>query len=137
MVFQPLQPKAMMPRIWSLCDVALVHLKNDTAFAEVIPSKIFEAMGMGLPLLLVSPEGEASRIVLEDQAGLWVPAGRPDALAEAVTRLADEQSLRALLAAQSHAAAPRHSRERQAHQMIGVLEAVARGEGARAAKFAT
>ncbi|MCC7017130.1 MAG: glycosyltransferase family 4 protein, partial [Rhodospirillales bacterium] len=41
------QPKDAMPRIWSLCDVALVHLRDSPVFAEVIPSKIFEAMGMG------------------------------------------------------------------------------------------
>ena len=87
-VFVPAQEKAEMPRVWSLCDVALVHLKNDPVFETVIPSKIFEAMGMGLPILLVSPSGEAREIVEGDGAGLWVPAGAPDALARAVPRSA-------------------------------------------------
>ena len=52
----------MMPKVWSLCDVALVHLKNSPAFAEVLPSKMFEAMGMGLPVLMALPEGEATEI---------------------------------------------------------------------------
>ncbi|MFQ5765190.1 MAG: glycosyltransferase family 4 protein, partial [Rhodospirillales bacterium] len=43
-LFMPPQPKDAMPRVWSLCDVALVHLKSDPVFAGVIPSKIFEAM---------------------------------------------------------------------------------------------
>jgi colanic acid biosynthesis glycosyl transferase WcaI len=85
--FAPRQPKERMPAVWSLCDVALVHLKDSPAFSEVIPSKIFEAMGMGLPILLVAPDGEARRIVEADGAGLWVPAGQPQALAEAVRRL--------------------------------------------------
>lgn len=128
-VFAPMQPKDAMPRVWSLCDVALVHLKDSPAFAEVIPSKIFEAQGMGLPLLLVSPEGEASRIVLGDQCGLWVPAAQPAALADAAMRLADDAALRAGLAAASLAAAPSHSRERQAELMIRALDLVAQGRG--------
>lgn len=132
-VFQGMQPKEMMPRIWSLCDGALVHLKDDPTFAEVIPSKIFEAMGMGLPLLLVSPEGEASRIVLDDRAGLWVAAARPQALAEAAQRLADDAGLRQELAAASLAAAPRHSREYQATRFLDVLGLVVAGDGPRRA----
>ncbi len=43
-VFLEAQPKERMPDVWSLCDVALVHLKSSEVFAGVIPSKIFEAM---------------------------------------------------------------------------------------------
>ncbi|MCA1909020.1 MAG: glycosyltransferase family 4 protein [Magnetospirillum sp.] len=128
-VFQGMQPKEMMPRIWSLCDVALVHLKDDPAFAEVIPSKIFEAMGMGLPLLLVSPEGEASRILAADQAGLWVPAAQPQALADTARHLAADDAVRAGLATASLAAAPRHSREYQAKRYMDVLDLVVAGQG--------
>jgi len=131
-VMQPMQPKAEMCRIWGLCDVALVHLRDTPAFAEVIPSKIFEAMAMGLPLLLALPEGEASAIVAEATAGLWVPPEDPDALAAAVARLADSPAERAALAAASLAAAPRHTRERQADHMIRVLAAVVEGRGAAA-----
>lgn len=136
-VFIPSQPKEAMPAIWSLCDVALVHLKNDPAFAEVIPSKIFEAMAMGLPLLLASPVGEASRIVLDDRAGLWVPAGDPDALATAARTLLEDDGARRDLAAASLASAPLHSRERQAEQMIRALEMAVAGQGAQAGRMAS
>ncbi len=128
-VFGPAQPKEMMPRVWSLCDVALVHLKDSPAFAEVIPSKIFEAMGMGLPLLLVAPVGEASRIVEADHAGLFVPAADPQALAEAAKRLESDAQLRSELAAASLAAAPCHTRERQADLFLRVLDLVTAGKG--------
>jgi glycosyltransferase involved in cell wall biosynthesis len=121
-IFAPRQPKERMPAVWSLCDVALVHLKDAPAFAEVIPSKIFEAMGMGLPILLVAPDGEARRIVEEDAAGIWVPAGDPHALAEAVRRLRDDPALRCRLAQASLAAAPRHTRESQARHFLDALE---------------
>ena len=125
--FQGPQPKGMMPRIWSLLDVALVHLKDADTFREVIPSKIFEAMAMGLPLLLVAPDGEASAIVTETGAGLHVPAGDPDALADAARRLADDGGLRGQLAQRSHASAPLFSRQTQADAMIAVFERVVDG----------
>ncbi len=126
------QAKALMPKVWSVCDAALVHLKDSPVFAEVIPSKIFEAMGMGKPLVLVSPRGEAQEIVEQDGAGLWVPAGQPSELADAVTRLKDNPALMAGLAQASHAAAPAHSRENQATEMLQALEITAAGRGDRA-----
>ncbi|MEE8394051.1 MAG: glycosyltransferase family 4 protein, partial [Rhodospirillales bacterium] len=133
-VFMDPQPKENMPAVWSICDVALVHLKNSPVFASVIPSKIFEAMGMGLPILLAAPKGEASRIIEEDRAGLWVPAEDPAALAGAVVRLMGDDALRRGLAERSHRAAPSHSRENQARRMIRVLEMAAAGDGGEAGK---
>ena len=68
-----------MPRVWSLCDVALVHLRDAPVFAGVIPSKMFEAMGMGLPLVLAAPRGEAARIVEAEGVGVVVAAEDPQA----------------------------------------------------------
>lgn len=123
-VFVDPQPKAAMPEYWSACDVALVHLKDDPVFADVIPSKIFEAMAMGLPILLVAPHGEATEIVSRENAGLVVPAGDPEALAAAVRTLRSDPDLRAELAANSLAAAPRYSRQHQADAMLSVLTKV-------------
>jgi glycosyltransferase involved in cell wall biosynthesis len=53
----PSQPKAMMPRLWSVHDLALIPLRNQDLFTTVIPSKIFEAMAMGTPVLLSVPGG--------------------------------------------------------------------------------
>jgi colanic acid biosynthesis glycosyl transferase WcaI len=123
-VFIPSQPKESMPKIWSLCNVALVHLKNDPIFNTVIPSKIFEAMGMGLPILLVAPKGEASDIIEKDEAGVWVPAGDPKAFADVVMDLYENREKLQKLAQNSHAAAPLHSRERQAKEVIDLLGSV-------------
>ena len=128
-VFVPRQPKDAMPAVWSLCDVALVHLKDDPAFAEVIPSKIFEAQGMGLPILCVSPAGEASRIIEADACGPWVPAGDPVALAEAAITLMDDPAARKKYADNAVKAAPGHTRERQAELMAEALDRAARGNG--------
>jgi glycosyltransferase involved in cell wall biosynthesis len=129
LVFMPSQPKERMPAVWGLCDVALAHLKNSSLFAGVIPSKIFEAMGMGLPLLLAAPEGEASHIVVDGKIGLWVPAEDPDALAAAVRKLMTENKTRAAFAEKSLRTAPLHSREKQARRMVEALEMVICGRG--------
>jgi colanic acid biosynthesis glycosyl transferase WcaI len=128
-IFAPAQAKERMAAVWSLCDVALVHLKDLPLFTGVIPSKLFEAMGMGLPILLAAPDGEAARIVREHDCGICVAAQDPLALAAAVRRLRDEDGLRHDLAARSLAAAPRHSRRRQAKEMMQVLSLAAGDSG--------
>lgn len=122
--FEAAKPKDMMPRIWSLCDMALVHLKDSPTFAEVIPSKIFEAMGMGLPILLVAPKGEATAIIEADQAGVCLPAERPEIFAVKVKELANDPMQVKTLAEQSLKAAPKHSREYQAESSLKVLNAL-------------
>ena len=131
-VFMPPQPKETMPAVWSLCDVALVHLKDSPVFAGVIPSKMFEAMAMGLPVLLAAPDGEAGRILEADGAGMRVAAEDAAALADAVSLLeSDPDSLRAM-AGRSLEAAGRHSREHQAAEMIRVFELTTAGRGGEA-----
>lgn len=126
------QPREKVPSIWSVCDIALVHLRDSEVFSEVIPSKIFEAMAMGLPILLVSPKGIASDIVLSARSGLWVPAEQPDRLAEIAARLADKPWLLAQLGRNGSGASGRFSRRRQAEEMLQILEIASAGWGARA-----
>ncbi len=121
-VFLERQPKDRMQAVWSICDIALVHLKNSPAFEEVIPSKIFEAMAMGLPILLASPRGEASDILEANGAGVHVPAEDPDALANSVLRLYEDTNLLSAFASASLAAAPNYTREAQAEEMLSVLK---------------
>lgn len=117
------KPKEAMPDYWSLCDVALIHLKNSTLFEGVIPSKMFEAMGMGLPLLFASPLGEGPKIVAENHCGWRLPAEDPNALAQEVLRLSNspDEVARASVAAET--AAPRYTRKRQAEDFMRSIQA--------------
>lgn len=117
----PRVDKKELARYWSLCDASLVHLKNDPLFATVIPSKIFESMAVGLPMLYVGPPGEGDKIVLEHNAGLVVPPAQPEQLAAATLQLMEQPELRTTLARNSEAAAPLYSRERQARRGLNVL----------------
>jgi colanic acid biosynthesis glycosyl transferase WcaI len=75
------------------------------------------------------PSGEATEILERDGAGLAIPPEDPKALASAVQQLCDDKALLKKLQKQSLAAAPLHSREAQAKQMIDVLIAAAEGRG--------
>ena len=131
-IFMERQPKEKMPAVWSLCDIALVHLKDTPVFAGVIPSKIFEAEAMGLPVLLAAPKGEASEIVAKDKSGLHVAAENPKALLKAVMDLYTDESKRSNFVRSSLLAAPGHSRETQASNMLRVLELASIGDGDKA-----
>lgn len=82
------QPKETMPGIWALTDVSLVLLRKHPAFESVIPSKIFEAMGMERPIIL-GVRGESQRIVDAAGAGLCIEPENDEALAAAVLALAN------------------------------------------------
>jgi len=121
-VFVPRQAKEDVPRYWSICDAALVHLKDDRVFEMVIPSKIFEAMAVGLPIIYVGPRGEGSRIVEAEDAGIVVPSGDPEAFSKAVVRLATDPDYARRLSTNSAASAQKYSREAQAEGTLESLE---------------
>jgi colanic acid biosynthesis glycosyl transferase WcaI len=124
-VFVPAQVKERIQEYWSLCDVALIHLRDSPTFRTVIPSKTFEAMAMGLPIIVVAPEGgEVQRIVEAGGVGVCVDAGDPAALARVVAELEADPDRLGLYRQASYELAPRYSRESQATAMIRVLESV-------------
>lgn len=128
----PSQPKAWMPRLWSLCNVSLIHLKDEPVFATVIPSKLFESMGMGLPVIMALPEGEATAIVRQTGIGVVVPPENPARLAEAVLELHAHPEQMEVLRQASRVTAPSFTRTRQAEKMLAVLRAVAEGRAVQA-----
>ncbi|NBQ67463.1 MAG: glycosyltransferase WbuB [Nitrosomonadaceae bacterium] len=62
-------PKDQVARYWSLLDVSVIHLRKTDLFTTVIPSKLFECMGMGLPVLH-GVAGESADIVREECVGI-------------------------------------------------------------------
>ncbi len=124
-VLVPRQPKAMMPALWSVCDISLISLKDTPLFQQVIPSKIFESMGMGLPMIIACPEGEATGIIRETGSGLVVPPESPRQLADAVLALHQDAGRLKALAANSARAAPLYDRQAMAVRMLGVFERIA------------
>lgn len=116
----PPQAQEAIPRFWEALDIALVCLRNEPGLASALPSKIFEAMAAGKPVLLVAPEGEASRFVEENEVGLWAPAGDEHTLVAAAERLLDSESLRAKFGESGRRLAPAYSRKRQAERFLEI-----------------
>ena len=85
-VFVDSVSKADVARYWSLLDVSVIHLKKTDLFTTVIPSKLFESMGMGLPVLH-GVEGESADIVREEGAGIPFEPENVDQLFDALMRL--------------------------------------------------
>ena len=69
LIFIDSVPKDEVARYWSLLDVSIIHLKKMELFTTVIPSKLFECMAMGIPVLH-GVEGESAEIVEANGAGL-------------------------------------------------------------------
>ena len=113
-VLIPRAPKEEMARLWSLCDVSLVNLRNADLFRTVIPSKIFESMGMGIPMIVSMPQGEATEIVSKAEAGLIINPETPNELAQAIIKLRDDKKLLSGLSTGALSAAQEFSREKLA-----------------------
>jgi len=117
--------KADVRGYWRLCDVAVVLLRNAPLFRHVVPSKMFEAMGMARPIVL-GVKGESEKILLESGGGIVVPPEDAPALAEAVCKLADNRDYCNELGAKGRRfVEQRYSREKLAMQMLNELMFVA------------
>ncbi len=117
-------PKADVPRYWSLLDVSIIHLRKADNFTQVIPSKLFECMGMGIPVLH-GVAGESAEIVEREGVGLVFEPENAGALCEGLLRLMRDHALYERLKARCLAAAPHYDRTARAREMLAILERVA------------
>lgn len=125
-VFIDSVPKDEVTRYWSLIDVSIIHLKKSKVFTTVIPSKLFEAMAMGIPVLH-GVEGESAELVRSEDIGLTFEPENAAALCAGLFRLAEDGALRHRLRANCAGAARRYDRQALARQMLAVLEQTAGG----------
>lgn len=116
------QPKSAMPAILAATGAALVLLKRLDTFKTVIPSKMFEAMALGRPIVL-GVEGEAAALMHAGKAGIAITPESAEELAAAVTRLADDSALAADYGANGRAFVERDfDRARLAEDYLALLE---------------
>ncbi len=116
-------PKEQVARYWSLLDASIIHLKRDPLFNTVIPSKLFECMAMGIPVLH-GVEGESAELVTSNDVGMVFPPQDAPALVAALRQLAADAPLRESLKATGPVAARRYDRDTLAAQMLEVLRQV-------------
>lgn len=110
-------PKDQVARYWSLLDVSIIHLKKTDLFTSVIPSKLFECMGMGLPMLH-GVEGESADIVRDAQAGIVFEPENAGELVTHMKRLAADRGEYESYRAKCLAAAKKYDRSALATKML-------------------
>jgi glycosyltransferase involved in cell wall biosynthesis len=116
--------KSEVREYWRLCDVAVVLLRDAPLFRHVIPSKMFEAMGMERSIIL-GVKGESEEILLESGAGITIPPEDAVALARSVAELADNRERCVALGLKGRCyASVKFSREMLAMRMLAELERV-------------
>ena len=100
--FRDSLPSREVPAAVAAADIVLVTLK--VYIPGAVPSKLYEAMAAGRPVVLVA-DGEAAEIVRTHNAGLVVRPGDTEGLVKAVCTLRDRADLRREMGASGRKAA--------------------------------
>jgi glycosyltransferase involved in cell wall biosynthesis len=85
--FLPNQPKSSMPALLNLAYAGIISLKPLDLFRHALPSKMFESMAVGQPLI-AALWGEGADLVRAADCGLVTEPGNAAQLSQAVTALA-------------------------------------------------
>ena len=120
-VFIDSVPKDQVPRYWSLLDVSIIHLRKTHLFETVIPSKLFECMGMGIPVLH-GVAGESAKIVTQEGVGIVFEPENVDAMIAGLRRFEADSALIGSCRRRCIAAARHYDRHALAQSMLASLE---------------
>jgi glycosyltransferase involved in cell wall biosynthesis len=96
-VMRPSVSKAEVPDVYAAVDACLVPLRDVPIFETFVPSKLFEVLAAGRPVI-GAVRGEARQILERSGGALLVEPERGDQLAAAVDRLRKDSDLRERLA---------------------------------------
>lgn len=121
-------PKSEMPAVWSVCDIILIPLKNEKTFSTVVPSKLFEAMAMAKVIILMAPEGEASKIITQLECGKWIDSENPALLADTILNLYRSGNDMKNYAQNALKSSTLYTRENQSSKVINVLDSIVKAE---------
>lgn len=115
--------KDEVPKYWALLDTAIIHLRRTPLFETVIPSKLFECMGMGIPVLH-GVAGESAVIV--EKEGVGIPFTPEDSvgLLAALRRLQADRELYERYRTNCLRAARNYDRTTLALKMLEVLRGI-------------
>ena len=109
-----------VPSILSDCHALLVPLGAHPALSDFVPSKLFDAMAAGRPVLLAAT-GESRAIVMEHSCGLVVDPENGPQLAESIRLLRDDPALRNRLGSAGRRAAEGMARSHQLDLLDDIL----------------
>jgi glycosyltransferase involved in cell wall biosynthesis len=123
-IMRPSVAKADVPGLYAAADVCLVPLRDVPLFQAFVPSKLFEVLAAGRPVI-GAVRGEAREILARSGGALLVEPEHGDQLAAAVAQLRADPILRATLARSGRAFAEQHyDRDTLAARYLTLLRTV-------------
>jgi hypothetical protein len=123
-VFVETVTKDEVARYWSILDVSVIHLRRTELFSSVIPSKLFECMGMGIPVLH-GVAGESAEIVRLEGVGEVFEPENVQQLMDGLLRIKADQELLRHYRQNCLTSAVRYDRSHLANEMLCALERAA------------
>jgi glycosyltransferase involved in cell wall biosynthesis len=87
-LFLPPVPKSQMPEVLAASDACIAVLKPIPLYATVYPNKVFDYMAAARPVILAI-DGVIKEVITSAGAGLPIPPGDPESMAQAIRFLAD------------------------------------------------
>jgi colanic acid biosynthesis glycosyl transferase WcaI len=111
---------------WRLSDVTLVLLRDASLFRTVLPSKVFEAMATGTPII-TNVRGELESTLSPAGAAVIIEPGSSTALVNAIGELATDSARRRALSTAGVEMAKRYDRTELADRMLATLMTLKRG----------
>jgi glycosyltransferase involved in cell wall biosynthesis len=117
------RPHAEALRLVAGADAGVVLIGDAPGSRAIYTGKIFEYLGVGIPVLLIGPtDGVAADLVREAGAGRVVAYGEPGRCAETLVELADAKSRGETPPAPDPAVVGRFDRREQAAVLASILE---------------
>lgn len=86
------QSKEMIAEFYNTSDLSLIPLKNIELFKTFIPSKMFEIMACGIPVV-ASLEGEAADILERSKAAEVVKPDNSEEIMNAIVKIKNDKTL--------------------------------------------
>lgn len=120
-VFHEQVPLAEITPYLTASDALMVPLRDDPVFHEFVPSKLFDSLACGRPVIL-GVDGEARELLEESGGGLFAQPENVTAWVSAIRGLRDEPDAAARMGRRGAAWVLRdHTREAQARKLSAVL----------------
>ncbi len=121
--FLAAQPRQQIPAYLSAADAALIPLVRQPIIGA-LPSKMFDAMACERPIIL-SAEGEALLVLMQEQVGVNVPPESTEPLCQAIQALKQDPDLARYYGKRGRQAViERYSRQAQAQQLEQLLQQI-------------
>lgn len=114
----------IIPEYWSLVDLAIIPLASIEINKMVLPSKIIEAMAMGLPILLYGPDGEARKFLSQSDSGWYMNSSDKKNLEHLLLSLSTNKQELLDHGAKAFKFAKNFSREKQAEELLTHLKSI-------------